>query len=62
VRIDVYLLSHSDTLQITAIRNSIATCTCDGLFHWCPRSLYRPWNTLHFIMRNEITADKIKSS
>jgi len=29
VRIDVYLLSHSDTLQITAMRNSIATCSCD---------------------------------
>ena len=37
-RVDMYLLlSHSDILQVKNTRASVATCSCDDHFRWCPQ-------------------------
>jgi len=44
-RDDMYLLlSHSDILQVTYTRASVATCSCDH-FHWCPQGSHTSLKT-----------------
>jgi len=51
------LLSHSDILQVTYTRASVATCSCDDHFHWCPQGSYTSLKTFTIYYNwTEITA------